>query len=379
MAEWSIAAVLKTVEGHTSGGSNPSLSAYKGFGSDGCRSLCDFFINFAARMDEKYDIFISYSTKDSSAVHEYARRLSALGYKVWYDTSELHGGEKFAKEIADAIESSKLFLFFSSENSNTSEWTIGEILFAKDCKKPIIPVRLDNSGYDNAVKLVLLPLHYVLCVESTDESAKRIAEAVAKIIGEPPGTEGGEIHEPRHPARRSACLWISAVSSVVMALGMMACSGEYHINLSLSLFTSTITAIVSFLCACSTIYFDRNWGNRPFQTNVAYIVCVLFFLSYSLTAFGLCYASVKVFAINSPSILFAALAIYALYRLMAFKKSGYLLLWISAALFAIGSYWWIGSLAAPFVLMAVAIACMSALRRILCIKQDGISHWERLA
>ncbi len=29
MAEWSIAAVLKTVEGHTSGGSNPSLSAEK--------------------------------------------------------------------------------------------------------------------------------------------------------------------------------------------------------------------------------------------------------------------------------------------------------------------------------------------------------------
>ncbi|MDE6757366.1 MAG: hypothetical protein K2J66_09555, partial [Muribaculaceae bacterium] len=28
-AEWSIAAVLKTVEGHTSGGSNPSLSAIK--------------------------------------------------------------------------------------------------------------------------------------------------------------------------------------------------------------------------------------------------------------------------------------------------------------------------------------------------------------
>ncbi len=29
VAEWSIAAVLKTVEGHTSGGSNPSLSAKK--------------------------------------------------------------------------------------------------------------------------------------------------------------------------------------------------------------------------------------------------------------------------------------------------------------------------------------------------------------
>ena len=29
MAEWSIATVLKTAEGHTSGGSNPSLSAAK--------------------------------------------------------------------------------------------------------------------------------------------------------------------------------------------------------------------------------------------------------------------------------------------------------------------------------------------------------------
>ena len=36
MAEWSIAAVLKTVEGHTSGGSNPSLSA----------KLADYFSGF---------------------------------------------------------------------------------------------------------------------------------------------------------------------------------------------------------------------------------------------------------------------------------------------------------------------------------------------
>ena len=40
MAEWSIAAVLKTVEGNTSGGSNPSLSA-----AESCKSkdLQDLF------------------------------------------------------------------------------------------------------------------------------------------------------------------------------------------------------------------------------------------------------------------------------------------------------------------------------------------------
>jgi hypothetical protein len=38
MAEWSNAAVLKTVEGHTSGGSNPSFSA-----KENPQQSCGFF------------------------------------------------------------------------------------------------------------------------------------------------------------------------------------------------------------------------------------------------------------------------------------------------------------------------------------------------
>lgn len=44
MAEWSNAAVLKTVEGHTSGGSNPSSSA-KGNPDDNVRVFCFFGAN----------------------------------------------------------------------------------------------------------------------------------------------------------------------------------------------------------------------------------------------------------------------------------------------------------------------------------------------
>ena len=45
MAEWSNAAVLKTVEGHTSGGSNPSSSAKKNPDSD----VWVFFIPVASK------------------------------------------------------------------------------------------------------------------------------------------------------------------------------------------------------------------------------------------------------------------------------------------------------------------------------------------
>ena len=73
MAEWSIAAVLKTVEGHTSGGSNPSLSAIKGVNQAFARFtpfitpksqdwLCffDFFkINAGEKKIECLSLFIS--------------------------------------------------------------------------------------------------------------------------------------------------------------------------------------------------------------------------------------------------------------------------------------------------------------------------------
>ena len=96
-------------------------------------------------MVEIYDIFISYSSKDCQIVHKYAKFLEDYGYKVWYDAKGLYGGVKFAVEIADAIESSKLFVFFSSENSNKSEWTKGEIFLAQKFKKKILPVRIDDS------------------------------------------------------------------------------------------------------------------------------------------------------------------------------------------------------------------------------------------
>lgn len=54
-------------------------------------------------MAEEYDIFISYSQKDRRIVHQYARRLSQCGYKVWYDAAGLCGGTTFTEEISKAI------------------------------------------------------------------------------------------------------------------------------------------------------------------------------------------------------------------------------------------------------------------------------------
>ena len=57
MAEWSNAAVLKTVEGHTSGGSNPSFSAKP------CKSMiCKVFFYYEPYKGFKNIFLISTNT-----------------------------------------------------------------------------------------------------------------------------------------------------------------------------------------------------------------------------------------------------------------------------------------------------------------------------
>ena len=54
MAEWSIAAVLKTVEGHTSGGSNPSLSGKVSVTSCKTTSYADFSFKGASNLRQNF-------------------------------------------------------------------------------------------------------------------------------------------------------------------------------------------------------------------------------------------------------------------------------------------------------------------------------------
>ena len=78
MAEWSNAAVLKTVEGHTSGGSNPSFSA-----EETRNESCGFLINFID--DIKYillNVILSFHSRKKVNKVEYlnvqTRKLKSL-------------------------------------------------------------------------------------------------------------------------------------------------------------------------------------------------------------------------------------------------------------------------------------------------------------
>ena len=109
----------------------------------------------------EYDIFISYSRADHAIVDTFVRRLESAGYKVWIDQTGINKGTLFKSVIVKAIEDSRVFLFFSSENANASPYTAKEIAIAVDRQKIIIPVKLDSTRYDPDVEFDLLGLDFV--------------------------------------------------------------------------------------------------------------------------------------------------------------------------------------------------------------------------
>lgn len=129
---------------------------------------------------EKFDIFVSYAHEDKKIVEEVIGKLSSAGLSVWID-KEIHHGESISSRIVKAIERSSFVLFFSSKNSNVSDYCIGEILVAVQKKKCIIPIKIDSSDYCDDLLVHLIRLHYVNFIKGF--SAEEYDELVKVLSG----------------------------------------------------------------------------------------------------------------------------------------------------------------------------------------------------
>jgi hypothetical protein len=123
-------------------------------------------------------IFISYSRKDTAFVRRLAGDLEKAGYSIWWDVSDLRGGDDWVRLIPEAIEKSDYFIVVLSPNSTASEWVRREYTQALSLRKKVIPIMLERTtvpfslntinfldftseaAYPENVKALLLALGY---------------------------------------------------------------------------------------------------------------------------------------------------------------------------------------------------------------------------
>ena len=102
-------------------------------------------------------LFISYSRKDIGFIRQLAGDLEKAGYDVWWDLTDLRGGDDWQRVIPTAIESSEHFIVVLSPNSVVSDWVKKEYTQALSLRKKIIPLMLERS----AIPFALNTINYV--------------------------------------------------------------------------------------------------------------------------------------------------------------------------------------------------------------------------
>src|SRR5512138_216437 len=99
-------------------------------------------------------IFISYSRKDIDFVRKLAEDLDKAGYDVWWDLTDLQGGDDWPRAIPAAIEASQYFVIVLSPNSAASDWVEKEYTHALSLRRKVIPVLLQPSNIPFALNTI---------------------------------------------------------------------------------------------------------------------------------------------------------------------------------------------------------------------------------
>lgn len=140
-------------------------------------------------MGYKYDVFISYSRKDykdeaakaeipGNPITAITEAFDKNNISYWIDREGIYSGQEFENIIIDAIDSSMVFLFVSSTNSNESKWTKSEIWEAFEEDKYIIPFKIENTDYHKSLKFKLRPLDFIEYFSDKDGAIQDLVRAV---------------------------------------------------------------------------------------------------------------------------------------------------------------------------------------------------------
>jgi len=116
--------------------------------------------------EEEWDVFISYSYKDSAIIQEIVADLKKQGIRYWLDTEQLQPGDNISQKIEKGLKRSKSVMPCLSDNQLKSGWSRAEYtailnkLIRGSSEQKVIPLILDDLK-DQDIPPLLSDLQYV--------------------------------------------------------------------------------------------------------------------------------------------------------------------------------------------------------------------------
>ena len=141
-----------------------------------------------------YNVFLSYARKDyvdeqqnvipGNVISKIKDALTAANITYWFDEEGINHGDEFARQIVRNIRTSQIFVFISTNNSNSSEWTNREIASAHMMRKHIIPVRIDDSSYQEDVLFYLSTLDYIDYKANPERGINELITSIRRYLSQ---------------------------------------------------------------------------------------------------------------------------------------------------------------------------------------------------
>ena len=145
--------------------------------------FCAIFTHSFVLFVMQYDVFISYSRKDTATADRIAAAFDRAGISYFIDRQGIGGGFEFPVVLAEAILSSRIVLFLGSKNSYESKFTNAELTFAfnEKQKNSILPYIIDGSTMPPALRFVFSSINWRTLESHPIEPA--LVEDVLHLLG----------------------------------------------------------------------------------------------------------------------------------------------------------------------------------------------------
>ncbi len=187
-------------------------------------------------------VFISYSQKDTDIARKLAKDLEKAGFDVWWDISDLKGGDAWIRAIQAALKASKYCLVILSPNSVESEWVEKEYTYAIGLGLKIIPILYKTCE----VPMALANIQYI---DFRGNKYDRGLKKLLTVLEAPPDTTGPDAEIPIY--KLAAILTLSFISFVIIVSlfpRLFRCVLEYRMT------EATVTLLAVLLSGAGVLF-----------------------------------------------------------------------------------------------------------------------------
>lgn len=142
----------------------------------------------------KYDVFISYSTKDQKVSDKVCAYLEERGLKCFIASRNIPKGAEWPSAIAEALKSSRLFLAVFSNNYNLSMQVNKELTIASKRRIPLLTFKTTEDDFEGTKDYFLSEVNFIIAYPNPENALKPLYESVSAIVkgNAVPGEESSE-------------------------------------------------------------------------------------------------------------------------------------------------------------------------------------------